>query len=62
MAIDQTSEATTYRDIKEHLGHHIVAVCYGTAEQEVVSVAIECETCGCVLLSADQPTPWRSKE
>ena len=49
MAIDLTSEATTYRSIQDHIGHEIVAVMYGGG----VSVAIECETCGCVLLSAE---------
>lgn len=52
MAIDQTSEATTYRDILAHLGHKIVAVMYGAGF--MASVAIECETCGCVLLSAER--------
>jgi hypothetical protein len=53
MAIDLSSKRTIYRDITEHLGHHIVAVAYADG----VNVAIECEDCSVVLLDADRPDP-----
>jgi len=42
-----------FERIKAHISHHIVAITYGSPP---VNAAIECETCGTVLYSAD-PAP-----
>jgi len=39
----------TFEDMREHIGHKISCVGYG-ATQGPVSTAIECETCGIVLI------------
>lgn len=36
-----------FDELKGHIGHDVVVVGYG--QDEVKNVAIECETCGCVL-------------
>lgn len=45
-----------FQDVREHVGHQIVCVQYrmrlGT---EPANVAIECETCGVVLIDFDNP-------
>jgi len=43
-----------YHDLTGHIGHEIVVARYGA--DEPVNVAIECETCGTVLLEFDKPT------
>ena len=40
-----------YERLKEHIGHKIVCVAYGDAN-DPVDVCIECEDCWCVLISA----------
>lgn len=42
-----------YPQIREHVGHKLVAVVYGS-EDDPVNVAIECETCYVVLLDANR--------
>lgn len=42
--------AHTYEDLAEHVGHEIVCVEYGDG----ANVAVECETCGTVLLDFDK--------
>ena len=44
-----------YYDLKPHIGHKIVVVGYGNPEESPVNVAIECETCGEVLVDFEQP-------
>ena len=46
-----------YEDLKEHVGHDVVVVAYKEpgSKDEPVNVAIECETCGVVLISFDKP-------
>lgn len=51
MAIDLSSEAAMYQDLREHVGHELELVMYARG----ANVAIECVTCGTVLLSADRP-------
>lgn len=41
-----------YEELREHLGHRIVCVCYGKDEPN--NVAVECETCNTVLLDFDK--------
>lgn len=41
-----------YEEISSHVGHMIACVSYGAG----VNVAIECVTCGTVLMDADNPT------
>lgn len=62
MAIRLTEEG--YHDLREHIGHEIVCVCYGIIDLEVEegiigkdpeNISIECETCGCVLVDFDHP-------
>lgn len=43
-----------YQDLKRHQGHKIVCVGYGDVDQPD-NVAIECESCGEVLLDYDNP-------
>jgi hypothetical protein len=51
MALDLTNG---YTELREHVGHEIVCVAYGTMPI-AHNVALECETCGCVLLDFDHP-------
>lgn len=53
MALDQTSAATLRAGMQEHVGHDIVCVNYYDGVT-LASVALECETCGCVLLCPDE--------
>ena len=39
-----------YNDFREHIGHKIVCVCYGEDGSDPENIALECETCGCVLM------------
>jgi hypothetical protein len=41
--------ASEYNDLAQHVGHHIVVVIYGMAE----NAAVECEDCSMVLLDYD---------
>lgn len=43
-----------YDELREHIGHKIVCVCYGKDGEEPQNVAIECETCNEVLLDFDK--------
>jgi len=43
-----------YRDLLNHVGHEIELAVYGDLE-EPHNVAIECMTCGCVLIDFDHP-------
>lgn len=49
MAIDLNNG---FRDLLEHVGHDVVLVTYGP-ENNPANVALECQTCGCVLLDFD---------
>lgn len=40
----------------EHVGHHVVCVTYGR-DDYIADVCIECEDCGCVLVSAEDFEP-----
>lgn len=51
MAIDLENG---YEELRGHVGHNIEVVRYGPAKRPM-NVAIECETCGCVLLDFDRP-------
>lgn len=57
MAIDLNNG---YRELREHIGHDIVCVNYGTEGQEPENIALECETCGCVLIDFDKPEEDRT--
>lgn len=46
-----------FEELKEHLGHKIVCVSYGSP---IVNVSIECEDCFEVLLSFDKPNKSKS--
>lgn len=41
-----------FRKLAPHVGHKIVCVSYGNKE-ETADICIECEDCGCVLVSAE---------
>ena len=41
-----------YDKFKEHIGHNIICVAYGDIENPV-DICIECEDCGCVLMSVE---------
>lgn len=61
MAVNLTSNDTIYAGLLEHKYHRIVCVTYGFGGEDI-NVAIECETCGEVLLSADRPDTNAHKE
>lgn len=44
-----------YEDLRRHIGHKIVCVCYGKKGKAPDNVAIECEDCYEVLLDFDNP-------
>lgn len=41
-------------DVLGHVGHKIACVYYGTSKEDAYNAAIECETCGVVLLDIDR--------
>lgn len=47
--------ANDYEELRRHIGHKVVCVCYGKDSQAPDNVAIECEDCGGVLLDYDRP-------
>jgi len=53
MGIDLSKNG--YADLREHIGHAVVCVCYGKPHEDPHNVALECETCGCVLVDFDHP-------
>jgi hypothetical protein len=58
MAIDLSENGEGFNDLKAHIGHKIVCVNYGVGDDEhfsTTNVAIECETCNCVLVDFDAP-------
>ncbi len=52
MGIRLTEEG--FHDLREHVGHQLEVVAYGPTEAPA-NVAIECLTCGCVLVDFDYP-------
>lgn len=46
--------AHSYEELRRHIGHKIVCVCYGVQGKDPENVAVECETCNEVLLSFDR--------
>jgi len=52
--------ASNFEELKKHFGHKLSCVFYGpdhAYEYDPANVAIECETCGEVLLDFDKPEP-----
>lgn len=47
--------AFDYASLRSHIGHDIKCVCYGKDGQDPHNVAVECETCGEVLLDFNHP-------
>lgn len=47
----------SFEDLITHVGHEIVCVTYG----DNLNVAVECETCGCVLVDFDRPRRLHGK-
>jgi len=47
-----------YNLMREHIGHKIVCVCYGKTGEDPDNIAIECETCGEVLIDACAGDYW----
>lgn len=54
MSIDLSEKGNGFKDLLEHRGHRIDVVSYGDYE-DPDNVAIECESCGEVLLSINAP-------
>ena len=52
--MDERKEQTNWMRIKlrPHVGHNIVCVYYGNPDNPA-DICIECETCNCVLVSAE---------
>lgn len=49
--------ATNYNDLRRHIGHNIVCVCYADRTDKSVdpyNVSVECTDCNEVLLSYDK--------
>lgn len=44
----------SFAEMKKHLGHKIVCVCYGRDRINPRNVSIECNTCNEVLLAFDK--------
>ena len=57
MSIDLSNSGTGHNDIRCHIGHDLAAVGYGYDPEEnaFANTAIECETCGVVLIDFDNP-------
>jgi hypothetical protein len=52
--------AHSYSDLKAHVGHELACVEYGPEhehEGDPANVAVECNTCGCVLMDFDLEVP-----
>lgn len=45
-----------YDDLRNHIGHNVVVVCYGKKGKAPDNVAVECEDCNEVLFDFDKPT------
>ena len=43
-----------YEELRLHIGHKIVCVCYGEENKDPENIAIECEDCDEVLISYDK--------
>jgi len=54
MGIDLTNDKEAYNELKSHLYHEISVVAYGDPS-DPTNIAIECESCGVVLISFDKP-------
>ena len=46
---------TDYAALRAHIGHEIECVCYGRDGEDPNNVAIECVTCGRVLVDYNHP-------
>lgn len=44
-----------YKELRRHIGHNVVVVCYGVKQKSPDNVAIECEDCSQVLIDFDNP-------
>jgi len=42
-----------FSELKRHIGHRVVVVGYGRPHEAPINVAIECESCGEVILDFD---------
>lgn len=50
--------AQTYEELRRHVGHDVTVVCYAPGylyEGDPANVAVECNTCGEVLVDFDHP-------
>jgi hypothetical protein len=54
--------AYSYEELRAHIGHKIVCVCYGRDGEDPDNVAVECETCHVVLMDYDHPEMAEAKE
>ena len=54
MGINLTNPKNMFNDIRKHIGHEIQCVRY-SEDNECVNVAIECVTCGSILISQFDP-------
>ena len=53
MGLNLSDSAVAFDELKNHVGHKIVCVGYAD-KAEYRNVAVECETCGAVLIDFDQ--------
>lgn len=52
---NKTYEKHKFKELLNHVGHHIECVTYGNKETGVVNIAIECQTCHEILFNIDKP-------
>ena len=52
---NKTYEEHKFKELLNHVGHHIECVTYGNEETGVVNIAIECQTCHEILFDIDKP-------
>jgi hypothetical protein len=45
----------SFAEAREHAGHDVQVVEYGSPDMEPLNVAIQCEDCGVVLMDWDNP-------
>ena len=55
MSIPLYDPRDSFEQMKFHIGHRVTIVGYGPTNTELANVSMECETCGEVLLSFDEP-------
>ena len=51
---EESMSCSNYDELRQHIGHRIVCVCYGEEGEDPDNITIECATCCEVLLDFDK--------